>query len=75
MAWQFLEIWWPLLLPAAAMGALVFVRTLTIWADREITLHETAREATELYIRECQRRAEQRARRKASREALHGKPG
>lgn len=64
-----------MLVPAAALGTLVFVRTLTLWAEREITLHETAREATELYIRECRRRADQRARRQAKRDALHGKAG
>lgn len=75
MSWQFIETWWPLLVPAAGVGALVFVRTLTLWAEREIQLHETAREATELYIAECRRRAEQTARKQARREALRRKTG
>lgn len=70
MSWQVLETWWPLLLGAAALGAVVFMRVLCIYAEREIMIHDTAKEATELYIEETRRRAEQAARRQARREAM-----
>jgi len=69
MDWQLLETWWPLFLAAGGAGVFVFVRMLTLYAEREILLHDKAREATELFLAEYRRRADQSARRDAIRRA------